>query len=92
MKTCTGDRETKQWWAVHDDRVLQVKGYSCRPNNPDYWWVPQIGQSLSANYHLFEKEGDAIAKAVSELEDRIKLAELRIKQLKARKGQLREGL
>ena len=52
------------WWAVTDQgEVSHVKGYSCGATNPDYWWVPQLGYSMSSNHHLFASQEQAHAAA-----------------------------
>lgn len=67
MKTETS-RERRAFFAVHDGRVSRVVGYSCAPQNPDYFWCPQIGFSLPFGKHLFNTEGEALTAAIKELE------------------------
>jgi hypothetical protein len=40
-------RETRMLWVVENDEVVHVQGFSCAPDNPDYWWIPAIGYSTS---------------------------------------------
>lgn len=80
-------RETKQWWAVTGDcdNVRLVTGYDCGPNNPGYWWCPEVGASMSEDHHLFTTEAKALDKLIAELETRLantttKLAKLRLRR------------
>lgn len=78
------ERVKKEWWAVVDGGVTRVTGYSCAPNNPDMWWCPSVGYSMSEKHHLFERECDALRKAVAEAErEAMKWTEI-VKKLKAR--------
>ncbi len=78
------ERASKEWWAVVEGGVQRVTGYSCAPNNPDMWWCPKVGYSMSENHHLFERESDALRKAVEEAErEAVKWTEI-VKKLKAR--------
>lgn len=63
-------REKREWWAIDTDgeRVVKVTGLSCAPNNPGYWWVPELGSSMNENYHLFTTEAAALDKYISDLE------------------------
>jgi len=78
------EREKRQWWAVSEDDVQLVTGYSCAPTNPEMWWCPKVGSSMSEKYHLFETEGEAINKLISELTRRIEVAADNIEALKRR--------
>ncbi len=77
-------REQRKWWAVADDDVRQVVGYSCRPNNPEMWWCPSVGYSMAEKHHLFETEREAVEKLISELERRIVVAKDNIGALRLR--------
>lgn len=45
MTTSEVKRESRKFW-INDEGVLKrVKGYSCAPTNPDYWWFPELGYS-----------------------------------------------
>lgn len=77
-------REKKAWWAVTDGWVVRVTGYSCAPANPDMWWCPAVGYSMSEKHHLFAREEDAVRKALSDAEQEVaKWTEIATK-LKAR--------
>lgn len=78
-------RVKKAWWAVVEGgRVVHVEGHSCAPNNPDMWWCPSVGYSMTEKHHLFEREEDAVRKAVAEAErEVVKWTEI-AKKLKAR--------
>lgn len=80
------DRQRKAWWAVHDDDVRKVVGYSCVPNNPESWWCPEIGYSLHEKHHLFESEVGAIDKLITDLQKRISVAQDNIEALRLRKS------
>lgn len=84
------ERETRQWWALDSDSgmVKLVTGYTCAPQNPGYWWVPQLGSSMSEGHHLFATERDAIERMITtlrsiqtETEERIVALNLRLKRL-----------
>lgn len=77
-------RVVKEWWAVVDGGVMPVTGFSCGPSNPDMWWCPKVGLSMSEKHHLFENEPDAIRKAVAEaVREVVKWTEI-VKKLNAR--------
>lgn len=77
-------REVRQWWAVHHETVLQVAGYSCAPTNPDIWWCPQVGYSLTERHHLFPTELEALAKLHGELSARHKRIGKRLAEVRSR--------
>ena len=79
------EREKRQWWAVADDDVRIVTGYSCAPTNPDMWWCPAVGYSMSEKHHLFETERVAIDKLIAELTRKIEVATDNIEALKLRR-------
>lgn len=79
--------EKREWWAVANDDVRRVTGYSCAPNNPDMWWCPSVGYSMAEKHHLFETECEAIDKLIAELTRKIEVATDNIEALKLkRKG------
>jgi hypothetical protein len=59
-------REEKMWWAVCEDCVRYVKGYSCAPNNPDCWWCPEVGFSATVGHALFETKIQALKKVLKD--------------------------
>lgn len=79
------DREKRQWWAVADDDVTLVDGYSCAPNNPEMWWCPEVGFSGMEGGHLFKTEIEAINRLLDELNKRIEVAYDNIQSLQLRK-------
>lgn len=64
-------REQREWWAVNDDSVQRVTGYSCAPNSPGMWWCPQIGYSCAEGIHLFKTEAEALDKLIVKMETRL---------------------
>lgn len=82
------DRVSRQWWAIADDSVTNVLGYSCAPHNPDFWWCPALRFSLSERHHLFETEKEALTKLIAELEQRIDGITGKLAQLKTRRAAL----
>jgi hypothetical protein len=81
------EREKRQWWAIDtdDDDVKQVTGYSCAPNSPTYWWIPQLGASMPVGFLLFDTEREALGKAIEKLERKISVAQDNIEALKRRR-------
>lgn len=80
------EREKRNWWAIdYDDDVKFVTGYSCAPNSPTYWWIPQLGSSMAVGFHLFETEASALDKAIEKLERKISVAQDNIEALKRRR-------
>ena len=77
-------RVKKAWWAVVDGRVVHAEGHSCAPQNPDMWWCPAVGYSLSEKHHLFEREEDAVRKALVEAEREVVTWTETVKRLKRR--------
>jgi len=75
-------RESKLWWAVTEDGVQEVVGYSCKPNNPDIWWCPSVGYSMTEGHHLFANPNDALKKAIKETEQEIDNARAKLDRLK----------
>lgn len=80
------EREKRQWWAVdtENDDVRLVMGYSCAPNSPTYWWIPDLGASLPVGFMLFETEREAIVKLITRLTRRVEVAHDNIEALKQR--------
>lgn len=64
-------RESREFWAVTDSDVVKVTGYSCAPENPEYWWCPSVGYSLSTKHHLFKTERKALMKAIKETQNEL---------------------
>lgn len=64
--------------------MTYVTGYSCAPNNPDMWWCPEVGYSMSEKHHLFATEAEALDKAIAEAEGQAVALEQRLGELKAR--------
>lgn len=77
------NREKKEWWAVMDGTVVHVTGYSCAPNNPDMWWCPEVGYTLSEKHHLFDRKEDAVLKALEEANRELMQWTQTVKKLKA---------
>jgi hypothetical protein len=84
------EREKREWWAVADDDVRRVTGYSCAPTNPDMWWCPSVGYSMAEKHHLFETEREAIDKLIAELTRKIEVAKDNIEALKLRRQNARD--
>ncbi len=70
MKT---PRICKQFWAVTEAHSVRlVVGWECP--NPEMWWVPELGSTMTVGYHLFPSKKTAKAKAITEIaEAKIKL-------------------
>jgi len=84
VKTETS-RKQKQFWAITDDlSVVRVTGWCCGQNNPNYWWVPELGYSMSDKHHLFVTETIALKKAVKQLSEKVEKDNARLKALKKR--------
>lgn len=60
----SAERESKQWWCFTEYGVKFVTGYSCKPANPDMWWCPEVGYSMTENGSLFGTEEAALEKAI----------------------------
>lgn len=60
-------RKSKKFWAVDDDRVRRVTGWSCEPNK-HVWWCPELGWSGTEEIHLFKTEMDALDAAIEGVE------------------------
>lgn len=83
-----GDRESREWWAVADDDVIRVTGYSCAPSSPNVWWCPKAGYSMTEGHHLFNTEIEAVNKLIDELRKRIEVAHDNVQALELRKRQI----
>lgn len=80
------EREQKKWWAVTaDDSVRLVTGYSCGPLNPDYWWCPEVGASVSEKHHLFATEAEALDNLILKMQRRREETEEIITALRLRR-------
>ncbi len=90
MKTETV-RESRKWWAVSDNSVIHATGYSCAPSNPDVWWCPEAGYSLTEKFHLFETEKEALEKLIAEIEIEISNKGKTLTNLKARLKEPRDA-
>ena len=91
MKTETEKRESREFWAVTDDSrgVAFVTGYSCAPENPNLWWVPKLGYTLSEEHHLYPTEKEAIDKALENLHFEIGEANQILSKLEKRLGKIK---
>lgn len=78
-------RQSRMWWVVSElGSVQYLKGYSCAPANPDYWWVPEAGYSLQVGQHLFDHKQEAIAKGIKELDQELSHLQAQLLGLKQR--------
>lgn len=50
-----GREERRFWsWSKDDYVIREVSAFASPSTNQDgYWWVPELGYSLSVNHHLF---------------------------------------
>ncbi len=77
-------RASKQWWVVHNHSTALRTGWSCAPSNPDCWWFPDIGYTVSENHHLFSTEKQATLKALGELQAQINIEQIQADKLTER--------
>lgn len=84
----TIERKSKKWWAVNNNDVGLVTGWSCAPNNPDSWWCPQVGYTMQEKFHLFETEAEALDKAITETEQEVSILNNALKKLNRRRNAL----
>jgi len=77
-------RESREWWVVHDGTVMQALGLSCAPDNPDVWWFPSIGYSMTMGYHVFAERDAAIRACRMALQSQMTACELKLKALDAK--------
>lgn len=69
--TAITERTSKRFCAIDDfHNVVEVTGYECPPSD-EYWWVPELGYTLTVGHHLFDAEDDARAMAIKKLESAI---------------------
>ncbi len=81
----TTTREKREWWAIDESGdVLKATGYSCAPENPTSWWVPQLGYTGNEAHHLFKTEKQALKKAIEAAEADFVSAAKRVSRLRAR--------
>jgi len=66
------ERESREWWYADSENmtVTKVLGYSCAPDNPDTWWCPSIGCSITERYHAFSTEENALVVLIPKLKER----------------------
>lgn len=74
-------RESRKFWVVDDGTVRYVTGYSYKPNNPTYWWFPEVGWSCSIGHSVFETKATAIASAIRDMENDIAVSQRKLKDL-----------
>lgn len=67
-----------------DYGVQHVIGYSCAPANPDTWWCPEVGYSLTEGHSLFTTETDALLKAITATDQKAAQYKLIARQLRTR--------
>jgi len=72
-------RVTKKWWAVTEFGVNLVTGYACQ--DPEMWWCPEAGYTLTEGHHLFKTKPEALRAAISETNDRIRDLQNHLKAL-----------
>lgn len=77
------ERESKQWYVVNDRCKVEVHtGFSCEPDNPDYWWLPTFGASVPAS-RLYESKAAARAAALAKAKAERKRLKATIAQLES---------
>jgi hypothetical protein len=60
-------RKSKLWWTIEQGSVRQVTGFECKSHQSGYLWCPEVGFTLSEQYHLFENEEAALMKLIADL-------------------------
>ena len=80
-------REARQWWAISDNVVVQVTGYSCGPNQPSQWWCPTIGYTCTEGHSLFNTEHEALVHLERDLDERIDTLGRIVLRVRARRHQ-----
>lgn len=76
-------RQSRQFWAVNEEyNIAGVMGYSCAPDNSDYWWVPQLSMSLKFGHYLFDTRKEALTEAIREVMELISSLERRLDKLR----------
>ena len=85
-----GERERRVVWVIDTDALapVEAEALSCAPGVPGYWFVPQIGYSLSER-HLYATEEAATEEALKECGAAIVWHRKREEDLLARREQLR---
>ena len=63
------ERASKMFWVIHNDELRKRRGYEC-PDNPDCWWFPDVGYTLTEGYHIFNTKERARSKLLEELKTR----------------------
>lgn len=64
-------RKSKQFWAVTDYNTVElVTGWECN-NQESYWWVPDLGFTMTVGAHLFETEREAKSALETEINQKI---------------------
>lgn len=80
------EREKRQFWAVTEDSVVKVTGFSCE-KNPDLWWCPEVGFSGLVGYSLFEDEEAALDSAILTCEKRLNDLTDKLRYLERRRSE-----
>lgn len=80
-------RKSKKLWAVDDDRVRKVTGWSCEPNH-HLWWCPELGWSGTEGIHLFKTEIDALDAAIEDVEKNYNRMQRVLTDLKRRRSKM----
>lgn len=66
-------RESRLFWAYHDNDVREVEGLDCGPfYEGKTWWVPELGYSLNLGAQLFDSEKEALEVGLKEMTGTIK--------------------
>lgn len=55
-------RESRQFWSVTEYGVECVTGYACA--NPELWWCPEVGYTLTKEVSLFNTQKEALSAAI----------------------------
>lgn len=68
-----GREERRFWsWGELDYRIVEVSGFAGPNSHEDgYWWVPELGASMSVGYHLFASKEEARTAASTRLTKQI---------------------
>ena len=66
-------REERRFWSWSDDdyRIREVSGFRCSPDEDSYWWVPELGYTLTVGRHLFSTRQDAARAAFTKITNEI---------------------
>jgi hypothetical protein len=77
------ERKSKQWWAIDDFwNIKLVTGFECPPD-PDHWWVPELGYTLTVGHHLFNTSRAARRMAMTKLKSNIRDLQSALHRLEA---------